>query len=113
MPWRGFNPIPDKFQKGSKMSVNVKIKQAFPLNHEECKRETCMLRMAGPTGEKECLMDSVRPKWNNPSATNYCEDPACSRFVQAFHQRQAEKMAAANVEETGAASETEGSASQA
>lgn len=57
--------------------------------HPECTRQNCMLRVKGLTGVEECVMDSVRTRWTNPSAVNYCSDPSSCKFINLMHEKDA------------------------
>jgi len=57
------------------------------VNHPECGRENCLLRQIDHSGIEECLMDSVRSQWSDPSAVSYCEDPSCKKFIDLLHSR--------------------------
>ena len=58
-----------------------------PTNHPECTRQNCLLRVEGLTGVEECVMDSIRTRWTNPSAINYCTDPSCNKFIELMHTK--------------------------
>ena len=58
---------------------------SMPTSHPECEREHCRLRIVGNNGENQCLMDSVKSRWSNPTAINYCTDPTCHKFVEVIH----------------------------
>lgn len=58
-----------------------------PIHTAECGRPACRLRVVEQSGAEECLMESVRPKWSDPSAENYCKDPASRKFVDLMHAK--------------------------
>jgi len=56
-------------------------------SHPGCKREVCILSYSKPTGGLECVMDSIRTRWLNPSAVNYCIDPSSNKFVNILNKK--------------------------
>jgi hypothetical protein len=63
-----------------------KDKQAI---HEvaSCPLKNCRLRIVMESGAEECLMESIRYKWSNPNAENYCSEQSCRKFVGQFQMK--------------------------
>ena len=60
------------------------IAPKYPISN--CGKANCRLFISNANGSDECLMDSVRDKWNDPVAKNYCVDPSCKKFVDLFNR---------------------------
>jgi hypothetical protein len=53
-----------------------------PVKLSDCHREECILSHGNPL---KCLMESVRHRWEDQSALNYCIDHSARRFVDKLH----------------------------
>ncbi len=67
--------------------MNQNRKTTDLTSRSECKRQNCVLREVGLNGAESCLMDSVRTKWDDPSAVNYCVDSTCNKFVDLINSK--------------------------
>lgn len=50
-----------------------------------CHRGVCHFRHTNHHGTECCLMEAVRNRWVDPSAVNYCKDPAARKYIDHFH----------------------------
>ena len=67
--------------------MDARMQSNNPASHSECVRQNCRLRLIGRAGLEECLMESVRSKWSDTSAANYCKDPSCKKFVDIIQSK--------------------------
>ena len=67
-------------------SLNPKVsEESFSTDSEFCKQ--CSFKEKGIDGHDECLMESIKDKWQSPSIVHYCDDPFAYKFIKLWNSR--------------------------
>ncbi len=57
--------------------------ESFTQDGEYCKK--CSFSESIGASKSDCLMNSIKEKWQSPGVIHYCDDPFAFKFIKLWH----------------------------